>query len=207
MAITGIYKIQSIVHPERCYIGSAINIIHRWQTHLFKLNLNKHNPKLQNHYNKYGKEDLQFSILLLKCQKEELVFIEQCFIDIYKPWFNCLPIAGSRLGSKVSEETKIKMRNKIPWNKNKSMSEEFKEKCRKRQLGKYPSEKNLEKRSKSMMGKKNRLGMHNSEESKIKMRGNKNRLGMHNSEESNEKRRQFMLKKYTKIRVVENKIN
>lgn len=50
--ITGIYKIQSIVHPERCYVGSAINITARWKKHLSDLKYNRHNQKLQNHYNK-----------------------------------------------------------------------------------------------------------------------------------------------------------
>jgi hypothetical protein len=54
MNISGIYKIQSIINPERVYIGSAISIRNRWCTHKSELKGNKHHsPKLQNHYNKY----------------------------------------------------------------------------------------------------------------------------------------------------------
>lgn len=56
MKISGIYKIQSKVKPERIYIGSAVNIRHRRNQHFSSLSLNNHhNKKLQYHYNKYGK--------------------------------------------------------------------------------------------------------------------------------------------------------
>ena len=58
--ISGIYKIQSLYHPERCYIGSAVNITRRWMEHLTALKADKHySKKLQNHYNKYGKNEKQ----------------------------------------------------------------------------------------------------------------------------------------------------
>ena len=34
MAVSGIYKIESKIKPERCYIGSAVNINRRWNVHL-----------------------------------------------------------------------------------------------------------------------------------------------------------------------------
>jgi group I intron endonuclease len=107
MKISGIYKIQSKIKPEKIYIGSAVNITNRWRQHIHYLKNNKHpNKKLQNHYNKYGETDLQFSILL-GCEKNDLLKIEQYFIDSYNPWFNNRPIAGSNLGKK----------GQIPWNK------------------------------------------------------------------------------------------
>ena len=124
MCIIGIYKIQSIIHPERCYIGSAVNIKHRWQLHLSDLKLNKHHSRqLQRHYNKYGLQDLQFSIILNDCKKEDLLFLEQIFITPL-PYFNCCPTAGSQLGNKHTEEQNKrqseKMKGRIPWNKGKS---------------------------------------------------------------------------------------
>jgi len=108
--MTGIYKIESKVHPNRCYIGSACNLRQRQSMHLSNLRNNKHpNPKLQAHYNKYGEQDLQFSVLI-NCNKENLIITEQSFINIYKPWFNICKIAGSSLGVKrgpLSEEHKI----------------------------------------------------------------------------------------------------
>jgi group I intron endonuclease len=109
MKISGIYKIQSIVKSERIYIGSAVSINQRWNLHLSMLRRNVHdNKKLQSHFNKYGESDLQFSILL-GCEKEDLIKIEQYFIDSYNPWFNHCKIAGNKLGVKASEETKEKM--------------------------------------------------------------------------------------------------
>jgi group I intron endonuclease len=77
---SGIYKIQSLINPKRIYIGSAINFTNRRSTHLNHLKNNKHHSqKLQRHYNKYGKDDLKFS-LLLGCNKEDLIKTEQYFI-------------------------------------------------------------------------------------------------------------------------------
>jgi len=107
---TGIYKIESKIHPNRCYVGSAVNISKRWNYHLEDLIKNKHaNNRLQNHYNKYGKNDLLFSILIC-CDKENLIANEQFFIDSYNPYFNICKVAGSSLGRSVSKETRQKLR-------------------------------------------------------------------------------------------------
>ena len=109
MKISGIYQIQSKIKPERIYIGSATNINQRWTRHLIMLRNNKHHsPKIQQHFNKYGINDLQFSILL-GCKKEDLIKNEQFFIDSYNPWFNICKIAGSNLGRKFSKEVRKKI--------------------------------------------------------------------------------------------------
>jgi group I intron endonuclease len=132
--MTGIYKIQSISNPNRCYIGSAVNIDKRWICHKHYLRQNKHHSKkLQRHFNKYGKDDLVFSILL-HCEKHKLIIKEQCFFNIYNPWFNICTIAGSPLGHKCSEETKAKIRDTKLGEKNymfgKHQSDEFKQQRR-----------------------------------------------------------------------------
>jgi group I intron endonuclease len=110
MAYAGIYKITSSIKPERIYIGSAVDINIRWKKHLSNLRLNKHHSKkLQNHFNKYGEYDFQFSILF-ECNESELICNEQIYIDKFNPWFNISPTAKSRLGIKVSQETIIKMK-------------------------------------------------------------------------------------------------
>lgn len=112
MKITGIYKIISKIHPNRIYIGSAVNIRKRWTNHLHKLRNNiHHSPKLQNHFNKYGEDDLNIEILE-ECVIDEKFVREQYYIDLYNPWFNVCKIAGSTCGRIVSEETKIKLKNK-----------------------------------------------------------------------------------------------
>lgn len=130
--ISGIYKIQSILKNERYYIGSATNIGKRWSRHLNDLRKNKHgNIKLQNHYNKYGESDLQYSILL-GSEISDLVKTEQYFIDTYNPWFNICPIANSVHGRKCSDETKRKMSLK---HKGKKLSEEHKKNMSKARKG------------------------------------------------------------------------
>jgi group I intron endonuclease len=128
MKLTGIYQIQSKIKPERIYIGSAVDINHRWWQHLKELNKGTHHSrKLQGHYNKYGKNDLVFSILI-KCEKPQLLQFEQYYLDFYHPTFNIAIKAGSRLGLKASEETIIRISKghigQKAWNKGLKMSKE-----------------------------------------------------------------------------------
>ncbi len=139
METTGIYKIESSIKPERVYIGSALDIQERWRLHLSSLKNDKHiNSKFQNHYNKYGGNDLTF-VTLLGCDLTELIQAEQVFLNVFKPWFNICTIAGSNLGLKRSEKTRKKMseaRNGRPaWNKGKRLSEEHKRKLSESQKG------------------------------------------------------------------------
>jgi group I intron endonuclease len=98
--MTGIYKIESRIRPDRLYIGSAIDIKQRWYGHKGNLRNNKHHSKrLQNHYNKYGIDDLVFSIIM-ECNKDHLLYLEQEFINNLNPWFNLCKIAGSCKGIK-----------------------------------------------------------------------------------------------------------
>jgi group I intron endonuclease len=107
---SGIYQIQSIIKPNRKYIGSAINFDGRKGLHLFLLRQNKHHSiKLQRHYTKYGENDLVFSILMF-VNNENLINIEQDFINLINPYFNICPKANSRLGIVVSEKTRQKQR-------------------------------------------------------------------------------------------------
>lgn len=127
MIKTGIYKIQSILKPERVYIGSASNFVNRKSLHLLGLRRNNHsNNKLQRHYNKYGESDLVF-IFLVGCEKSDLLKQEQFFIDSINPYFNIIKIAGSHLGAKRSESMKEKMRI---ISKGRKLSEEAREKIR-----------------------------------------------------------------------------
>ena len=90
----GVYKIQSISNPDLCYIGSSVNMDSRINLHLSNLkNKIHHNKNLQDHFNKYGKNDLQFSVLL-ECNKENLIETEQFFLDAYDPRFNIYKKAG-----------------------------------------------------------------------------------------------------------------
>jgi group I intron endonuclease len=124
MRISGIYKIQSRIKPERVYIGSAGNIYQRFAEHRSDLLTQSHgNPKLQRHYNKYGLADLRFSVIT-GCSRDTLIAYEQFYIDVLDPYFNICKTAGSNIGRE-------------PWNKGKTLSEEHK-----RNIGKSMSGEN-----------------------------------------------------------------
>jgi group I intron endonuclease len=194
MKITGIYKIQSTIKPERIYIGSAVDIKRRWYEHTHDLKLNNHNnPKLQNHYNKYGNEDLIFTVMK-ECSIKLLLEREQYYIDKLKPFYNICCVAGNTLGIryKLSDEIRKKMSDKrmghIGWNRGLTketdsrliISEETKLKISKSKLGKKRkpfSDKHKENIRLSKIGistwskdRKNPSGRYCSEETRKKMR-------------------------------------
>lgn len=119
MTRVGIYKIQSRAKPERTYIGSSGNIQKRWREHKNLLLNNKHeNKRLQNHYNKYGKEDLRFSVLV-ECspEKEILIAREQAFIDSCRPFFNICKRADRPPEYTHTEESRRKLSERMRGNK------------------------------------------------------------------------------------------
>jgi group I intron endonuclease len=107
---SGIYQIRS-KQNNKVYIGSASNLKNRKRVHFKDLENNKHhNPHLQRHYDKYGKEDLVFEILEF-CPKEELMDLEDSYFILYKWKFNICPKAGIYLGWHHTNSTKEQMSN------------------------------------------------------------------------------------------------
>lgn len=105
-----VYQIESNIN-KNIYIGSAVDMKRRAKEHLLKLKQGTHvNRILQNHVNKYGIEDLDFSVVE-DCSKEELVSKEQYWIDKLNPKFNICKIAGSTLGIKWKEESVQRQRD------------------------------------------------------------------------------------------------
>lgn len=105
---TGIYQIKNIIN-DKIYIGSAVNLYKRKIDHFSTLVKNTHhNNYLQKSYNKYGKDAFTFEVLFT-CPKKDLIRLEQYHINNYNPEYNICRIAGSILGIKRSEETKLKM--------------------------------------------------------------------------------------------------
>ena len=104
--ISGIYSIHSKCKPDRVYIGSSFDILKRWNLHKSKLKKNiHHTPKLQNHYNKYGLDDLSFIIIeeTSGTAIEYLLTREQYYIDNMKPWFNSRLKAENNAGFKMKK--------------------------------------------------------------------------------------------------------
>jgi group I intron endonuclease len=103
--------IYSITSPSgKQYIGSSKSAWKRWKWHRRDLMANRHpNYKLQRAADKYGIDNLRFSILLF-CRSEDLVFYEQLAMDAFKPAYNIAPVTGSTVGFEMPERIRIKMR-------------------------------------------------------------------------------------------------
>ena len=156
---SGIYIIRS--PSSKIYIGSAVDFRTRWHGHKIELRRNRHkNPKLQNAWNKYGEDNISFSILLI-CDKLNLLMYEQIAIDAMEPEYNICKIAGNTLGLKWSYESRVKQAARIVGTKD---SIETKAKKSAALTGRRVSE---ETRRKIAAQK----GWKHSEETKIKMRG------------------------------------
>jgi len=174
MGSSCIYKIQSIVKPEKVYIGSAACYHQRKRCHLHGLRNNKHHSlKLQSHFNKYGESDLVFTIIE-PCLPDFLTDREQYYINKMSPWFNVCKKAGSCRGIKRTEEFKQNLRGnknalgnrgQVPWHKGRKgvYTKAVLQNNADAHKGKIHSKETREKMSKSHMGNKHALGYHPSE--------------------------------------------
>ncbi len=121
--VSAVYQIQSIIHPERIYIGSSVNVRTRWNEHRRMMVNNKHHAfKLQRHFNKYGLDDLVFSIIE-PCMPMFCVEREQYYIDTMNPYFNTSHLASGTdlIGREVSDETRKKISD---WHKGRKKTPE-----------------------------------------------------------------------------------
>lgn len=112
--LSGIYIIRNTIN-SKVYIGSSVFLRKRYNYHDQDLRKNKHHSiHLQRFVNKYSIENLYFELIELVIDKNLLIQREQFYINLFKSYkpengFNCTKIAGSRLGVKASEETKLKL--------------------------------------------------------------------------------------------------
>lgn len=115
MILSGIYKILNLINGK-LYIGSAVNFYKRWHQHEYELNKDNHTNKyLQSAWNKYGAENFEFIAIegvknLTKLIEREQFWINQTKCYDRKIGYNFRIIADSNLGTKATEETKIKMK-------------------------------------------------------------------------------------------------
>ncbi len=153
MNTSGIYAILNITN-EKIYVGSAKSFKSRWLIHLRELKKNKHyNSYLQRAWNKYGINNFIFVILEVT---DNLLEREQHWINKLKPFdknfgYNVCITAGSQLGLKHTEITKLKMSNA---HKGKIKSIEWQEKITKALKGKRLSEETKRKFSLARLGRK-----------------------------------------------------
>lgn len=107
----GIYSITNKFNSKR-YVGSTIDFDTRWYQHINTLEGNIHdNPYLQNAWNKYGADGFEFEVLEYVLDRNDLLVIEQYYLDWLTPEYNIVKVAGpSMLGRNHTEQTRSKMR-------------------------------------------------------------------------------------------------
>jgi hypothetical protein len=105
---SGVYQIKCLP-TGKFYIGSSINLRRRWATHRAHLKRQSHHSRhMQNAWNRHGPEAFEFTVLVY-CGADMLLVYEQIMLDSLKPVFNTVPVAGSCLGRRNSEEYCKKM--------------------------------------------------------------------------------------------------
>lgn len=109
-----IYKIVN-ADNSKLYVGSCVGHYLRKGQHWHKLRKGTHdNNHLQSAWNMYGEDSFVFEIIEYVDDVNKLIEREQYWIDSLKvcnrtKGYNKAPRAGSNLGLKMSEESKVKM--------------------------------------------------------------------------------------------------
>lgn len=119
----GIYRIDG---PNNCvYIGSAVNIRKRWNTHKSALRIGMHRSlHMQRAWNKYGEDAFTFSVIDRVDDKTRLLHYEQIWLDVIfqsldkHEIYNTATVSGSRLGIPCSDETRARLALASKGNKN-----------------------------------------------------------------------------------------
>ncbi len=150
--VSGIYSITNTVNGKQ-YIGSAVDTERRWRQHKSELCLGKHkNRKLQNAWNKYGREAFVFLVREVVLDPGSLLVAEQQALDSLNPDYNICKCAGrERFGIKHSYESIQKMSEA---HKGKRISPEHREKLSRAFKGRFFSDETRRKISEAKTGKK-----------------------------------------------------
>lgn len=113
--ICGIYRIVNKTTNE-CYVGQSQYMQKRIKEHFRLLRLNRHpNPRLQNSYNKYGKESFFGEPEVIMENLDELDMLEEIFINGHADFetpvvFNIANFAKAPMrGKSHTEETRSKI--------------------------------------------------------------------------------------------------
>jgi group I intron endonuclease len=181
---TGVYKITNLKN-NKIYIGSSTStkdgFKDRIKTHIRLLDRGEHyNKHLQSAWVKYGSQMFKFEILEELTGKLKILEREQYYIDVLdatnpKIGYNKAKIAGSILGYKHTEASKLKMSESAKLH-SKAISERMKIYCKNRIISETTKKKISErltgiKRNNSFKEKMRiiQTGRNHSDESKNKM--------------------------------------
>lgn len=201
-----VYQIKNKIN-NKIYIGSTSNLNKRWDTHIRRLNNNKHHSRyLQNAWNKYGKDCFVFEILETFQSKKEMLDCEQKWLNKTLCYdkengYNTCKVAGSPLGHRHTEEAKqkisVRMKGKNHPLYGKTLSDAHKAKISSSNIGKIAWNKGIPASQKERLRLKQmrseRISKPHSEETKNKI---KNKLVGHKvSEDTKEKLRKANLHK------------
>jgi group I intron endonuclease len=105
----GVYMFFNLINGNY-YIGSSINLARRFRVHLNSVDSVK--LPLPIAINNYGPNNFVFLILIYCDRIEDICLgLEQHYLDLYKPKYNILKIAGSSQGFKHSPQTLAKLKN------------------------------------------------------------------------------------------------
>jgi group I intron endonuclease len=194
---SGIYIIKCKAN-HKFYVGSAVNYRNRWAEHRRRLNAGSHHCiHLQRSWDKYGQNDFEFCLVEF-VEKENLIMIEQRWIDAY--WdngvlLNSCRIAGSVLGRKHSQEAKNKIsQSHIGVIHSESTIQKMKQ---------SQSNRSAETRIKMSIAQQGKI--HSSQErDKIResMRQNTNHFGKKDSEETKKKKSEAQKRRWSQRREI-----
>jgi len=107
---SGVYKWKNNINGRE-YVGSSTNLVSRFYSYFSLKHLEQQQSRslICKALLKYGHSAFTLEILEY-CKPGENIAREQYYINLLKPEYNILAIAGSSYGHKLSYETKAKMR-------------------------------------------------------------------------------------------------
>lgn len=152
---SAIYGILNLMNGK-LYIGSAVDVRSRLNTHKSRLNLNKHPSKhLQGAWKEYG--DFAFDFLILEyCEKHELLEREEFWFELTNccdPNFgyNKRKIPNSNLGIKLGPASEARKKRMSEFHKGRVISQEQREASSKALTGRKLSSEHI---ANSLKGRK-----------------------------------------------------
>jgi group I intron endonuclease len=138
--IYSIYTITNLITSDT-YIGFTDNFIRRKAEHLREANYKRRNYPLYNAINKYGKSNFKWEIIFQSFDKDyTLLTVEPLLIKEYKSKYNITEGGEApMLNKKHTQETILKMKARVPWNKGKPFSLESRKRMSEAQRARKPN--------------------------------------------------------------------